>query len=611
MLYSIRSNLRYQLLILSCSIAVLVYYIVSVGFNFTNIKATVMALAYAWGLILAIYLMGHGLVALPRRVFRSARVSSKLRQLQTQAPRVHDRMTEAIDELDRLEHQVIQLRQRKTGTALDFQDWIAELADTSDMPESRIGPSPSARIAEAPVPAVITERYLADLTRKLKRARHKRIRFIEEWDRLVKDATECQAILDAAPSQRLEFHPSQISQSSTSLTHKPLTLLNPYSRYQLHATVLPALRILLSTTLTLASASILGSELLTPFFPSASLIRLTTIHHPSSIHRGKIGLPGQLIAAAWLCYMNACALASIREVRVWGNRALVRRHTYAESATWYASQVAKLTVPLSYNFITLFPPEVYKSTMFYGFLGRLIDLTSLGSGFSDYFPVFLILPVGLTLFNVYGRIRQILGFGFLDDESEENESGFGTGGWREGRALIDRERLGVGIRGPYATGGASGGGDGAATGAGDTLGLVSRSPSPPTNRLQSSIPRPFTDDTPSSSPTTQSGRNSPMRPYSDNVPPPRSKATGPARGYQTRPPPGRTVSSNNKKLDDPTNPDEDETEGNFFQDFAHRVKNTIDSVDPPFRISRPKWMNADASSSSGGKQGPLDRFFSR
>ena len=33
----------------------------------------------------------------------------------------------------------------------------------------------------------------------------------------------------------------------------------------------------------------------------------------------------------------------------------------------------------------------------------------------------------------------MIGFGVLEDESEDNPSGFGTGGWREGRALIERE----------------------------------------------------------------------------------------------------------------------------------------------------------------------------
>ena len=100
---SIRSNIRYQLIVLGCATAVLVYYILNNGFHANSIKGTVIALAYVWGLVLAIYLMGHGLVAIPRRLMQDASTSGRLKRLQSVAPRVHDKMTDAMDEHDALE----------------------------------------------------------------------------------------------------------------------------------------------------------------------------------------------------------------------------------------------------------------------------------------------------------------------------------------------------------------------------------------------------------------------------------------------------------------------------------------------------------------------------
>src|SRR5271156_6356574 len=88
-IYSLRSNGKYQLIVLACAVAGLVYITISRGFNFTSLKALVMALAYVWGLILAIYLMGHGLVALPRRIFRNSNTSGRLRRVQSRAAKVH------------------------------------------------------------------------------------------------------------------------------------------------------------------------------------------------------------------------------------------------------------------------------------------------------------------------------------------------------------------------------------------------------------------------------------------------------------------------------------------------------------------------------------------
>ena len=573
---SIRSNIRYQLVVLGSAIAVFVYYVFSNGFHGTTIKGTLIALAYAWGLVLAIYLMGHGLVAMPRRLYYSASISGRLRHLQTTAPSVNDKLQDALDEHDNLEVQVMELKRRKTGTALDFQVWLEELAETSDLPESRAARAPTARVAESNVPHVITERYLADLTRKLKRARHKRLRFVEEWDHLVSEATDLQAILDAASSKKLDFGRPK----GTSIFSR-VTLLTPLTRYYVYAKILPAFRLVGSFVLALASICIIWSEMLKrliPIVPSISLVGLTIVHHPNATERGKIGFAGQLLAGAWLCYMCAAALLSIREVKVWGNRALVRRHTYAESACWYAMQVAKLTVPLSYNFITFLPRDIYTQTAFHRFLGKLINFTPLGSIFSAFFPIFILVPVLANLFNLYGRIKRITGFGAMDDDNEDNSSGFGTGGWREGRALLERERLGQ-----------------------SGLGL---------SEQHSSHPRPPPEE--------------PFAPYADSpsrseqattrAPPTASGTALPRRSAML--PASSTQRTTVQRAQAAYSDEEGEEEEGFFQGLAHRVRNTFDTADKPdFKINftKPKWLNiGDDSNDSGlaqSKSGPLDRLF--
>src|SRR5215469_1951692 len=187
LLYSLKSNGKYHLVVLAAATLGAIYFFISQGLHYTSLKALVMALAYAWGLILAIYLMGHGLVAIPRKLFKEASISGRLRRLQTKAPSIHENLMDATDELDQYEQQVVELKRRKNGTARDFQDWIDELADMTNVPESRLVTAPSTALptSRATIPQVITERYLADLTRRLKRAKHKKLRYISEWDYLV------------------------------------------------------------------------------------------------------------------------------------------------------------------------------------------------------------------------------------------------------------------------------------------------------------------------------------------------------------------------------------------------------------------------------------------
>ncbi|GAB7353038.1 hypothetical protein MBLNU459_g3592t1 [Dothideomycetes sp. NU459] len=546
-LYSLQRNARYQLTVLVVGIAGAVYFFTQSGFKGQSVKALVMALAYAWGLVLAIYLMGHGLVAIPRRLIRDARVSARLRRTQTYAPRVHDKLEEAMEELDDVEAHIAQLRQRKTGMTKDLQEWVRELYDTSALPESR----PSGRVSSSSAPPpVVTSRYLAELARKVKRARHKKARFVGEWDSLVREASRLQAILDSSASKRLEFRAG-----SSRLANIPL--LTPHVRYYLYAYIIPYLRTAFGIILALASIALIWSEFVLQLAPKLSVVGLTVVHHPSS-SRGQIGLAGQVIAAVWLSYMCIAALYSVSEVKVWGNRALVRRQTYAESACWYSLQVAKLTVPLSFNFITMMPRDIYQETTFYKFLGKLIDLTPLGEGFSAFFPILVLLPVCATLFNLYGKIKNVVGFGVLEAEDENDQSGFGTGGWREGRVLIERELQN----------------DGAHVGlASSNQGLLTGLSTPPS------------------------------RASLDNT----ARASRPAASRAN-------VARNDAERSE--REEEDTSDRYFFQDFTQRVRNTYDTTERPGWVrdigesfKKPKWMSGGQSSNSDSGNNILGRLF--
>ncbi|KAK4939396.1 hypothetical protein LTR10_020293 [Elasticomyces elasticus] len=550
MIYSLRSNGKYQLIVISCGVVGLIYMIFSYGFDFTAIRALIMALAYVWGLMLAIYLMGHGLVAIPRKMFRKADIAGSLRRVQAQAPKVHEKLEEAIVALDELEAQVMQLKQRKTGTARDFQEWIDELIDMTGQPESRIFANTTTIDASAKVPAVITERYLADLTRRLVRARHRRARYIHEWDNIVQTASDLQTIMDSKASRKLDFGRSS----------SRFNFMTPLMRYHLYVHIIPALHIVLGGILSLASVAVIWSEIIKFPAPQLSVVSLTVIHHPSNKNY-QIGLGGQLLASMWITYMCVCALSSVNDVPTWNQRALVRRNTYAESACWYAGQIAKLTVPLAYNFLTFLPEEVQKNSTFYQFLGRLINLTPLGTWFDYLFPIFVLIPVCAALFNLYGRIKGVFGFDILEDDDEaENPSGFGTGGWREGRDLIARD-----LQGNRTT----------------TLGL-------------SDSPRPSLDTArPSQAPTRWV--------------PPTQRSAATATATSSRPSAAPAL-------------DAEPGEENFFTLFGRRVKNTIDTIDTPkwmqpssrsgssFKV--PKWMGGSgnagsdsAPSSSNGQSG--------
>ena len=500
-----------------------------------------MALAYCVGLVQAVLLLGHGLVAVPRHLLRNH--GTRLKRLQTRAPKVKDKLEDAVLELQDLNKHAEELKSRKRGLSKDMEDWIDEIAEggryTVAVPTSTIPSNHNNR----PIPAVITDRYIADMARRLNRARHKVVRFTNEWHHLVNDVQGLQQVIDSYATKRLELS----SENHTILSRA--TVLTPYMRYLIYCRAIPTLRIAFGIFLALASASIIWSELVKVTAPQISVISLTVIRHNNG--DPKVGFGGQLISFIWIMYMCTCTLSSLQDIKVWGNRALVPRNTYYESACWYSLQVAKLTVPLTYNFLTFTPEEVRKKTTFYGFLGQNISFTPLGKGFDYIFPVFILLPAAATLFHVYGRIKKILGYGVFEDDHED--SSFGTGTWQEGRRLIEQE---IQDRAHANSAGLS-------------------------NRIHAD---PFSDQ-------SQGARREPTI----YVPPGEDR---------------RTAQRQAERLAAATQAAE-EADESFFSDFTHRVRNTIDNVERPDWLSefgqRPKWMRGGNTNEPGDQSSASNR----
>ncbi|KAF2860771.1 hypothetical protein K470DRAFT_299553 [Piedraia hortae CBS 480.64] len=392
--YSLHRNARYYMYVFGAGAIGLVYFLYQNGMHVASVKGLVMALAYAWGLVLAIALMGHGIVALPRKLFREATVEKRLVKVECSATQVKSRLNDAISELDNTERTFRRLKTAQLPPSL--RNWVEEV-EIPYQPPLRSDPA---------IPNVVTEAYLAELTRKLKRARYKKARRAEEWNSLLQ-------------------HAKSYRETQTNCNKSKIT-------WYIHMRALPALRLSAAFLLSLAGAALIFSEIIQSFSPRLSLINLTI---PRSGHPTKITPWGEAISALWLLYMNTTILYSMTRLRIWGNRALVKRTTYPESACWYGAQIAKLAVPISYNFITLLPPSAYRGTAFYGFLGKEVDLTPLGAAFSSFFPLVLILMVAGSF---YAGSR-------VEGDEGDVEEGISLLR-REGRLLIAAE--GMGMAGP-------------------------------------------------------------------------------------------------------------------------------------------------------------------
>ena len=114
------------------------------------------------------------------------------------------------------------------------------------------------------------------------------------------------------------------------------------------------------------------------------------------------------------------------------------------SVVFFTMYSNRLTIPLSYNFLTLLQSSKVHS-QFDTFLGKSINLSVLGGFFNTTLPRLIIIPILFASFNVFDRIKKKLSFDYFDafdsdDEAESaNDAGKRASKIREGKSIIQRE----------------------------------------------------------------------------------------------------------------------------------------------------------------------------
>ncbi|PRT56969.1 LMBR1 domain-containing protein 2 [Wickerhamiella sorbophila] len=397
---ALRANLKYQIILIATGVVGLLYMGLSIGLNFTNLKALAVALSYSYALVLAIWMLGHGLVNIPRNAWND-NPSHRLRYLYMHATATCDAYAEAQSDYDDAVAKIMALIPIKTAK---YEEWIDELVEDirrQSLPLSR-------STARTPAVAYVTEEYLAGLARRFYKTLHRAIRARADWSKLVHDSAFYEDLQTSEQTGNLEFRLYS--------TRLPAQLANLYyiSLRTPTTKVLAVFLALLSLSLAW-SEGVAGSKL--------SLVDLMV--------QGANSFGSVLIAAIILGYMCWAAFSALYCLRVFNIYGLVHHDSDPSSLLFYAMYACRLAVPLSYNFLIM---NTARPTVFEHFLGQYINLTPLGKYFSLLLPRFIYLPMVLTLFHFYDKIKGYLGFGIdafdVDSLTTSTEA--------EGKDLINR-----------------------------------------------------------------------------------------------------------------------------------------------------------------------------
>ncbi|QRG36651.1 hypothetical protein FDK38_001005 [Candidozyma auris] len=409
-----RAHLKFQAIVLLVGIAGAIYLMLEVGFSFGHLKSMVIALSHIYALILALWLMAHGLIAIPRNRWVEGNLMQNINHHYLKVPRLVDALEDSKISLKEEALKVLVLEKNYTSLTVpenfEFRDWILHLSKQipDDLRES-ISRHYVYDSSNAITRSQLNENFMKNLTYNFQNHLYKLTAYESEYSTLLEQISRLQTLIDAKAAE----NPAERNQLIRSLR---LTPFSPAVDYYFQCYVKPAARRTFSVFLFTVSFVIIQSE----FFHSTKLSLMNTLVYQTGIHKHNFlqAASSSLIFS----YMLFCSLNSLAKLKIFNKYHLVPRNSDPVSASFYASYIARLTIPLSYNFITLFAS---RDSIFEEWYGKSIHLTGLFNLMNNWIPRLLLIPIVLTTFNVYDIVKKRLGLSsdfysaWADFDSEE------------------------------------------------------------------------------------------------------------------------------------------------------------------------------------------------
>jgi|SRR5579862_1786500 len=177
---ALRNNLRYQAILLSIFALGLVYILLTVKINsFGDFQSLLIALANTYGLVLVILCMGHGLVAIPRRIWLESSLETSIREIERTAVTAWENKSDAEDEAAVVSGEIASWERMCQGRDDPLANWVRELALRNPDIGSQSVPVDGLRL---------TEDYLSGLTRRARMSHDRLLKAQTQWNRILKRA---------------------------------------------------------------------------------------------------------------------------------------------------------------------------------------------------------------------------------------------------------------------------------------------------------------------------------------------------------------------------------------------------------------------------------------
>jgi hypothetical protein len=395
---SIRSNIKFYATVAVIGAAGLVYYFLKFGFHFQTFKSLLIALSHTYSLILSLWLMAHGLVNIPkRRWLNHINLEHQLDNLYAELPRVHEELNESTFNFKDICSTIVTLEKISGIQESIFANEVITLL--SVLPKDLEFRNHIRSIEYSSIQQ-LSHSTLSKLNSTLKREETNYRSALFEYDKAKTNILNLQDIVDSKPSKTLKF-----KHSSNFIKDGRLSFI-------FHVYIIPFINLAFASLLFILSFIIIESELL--HSTKLSIVNELLISK-------KISATGKfLISFIIISYMSLSSLISLTRVKILKVYHLFPKHSNPVSVVFFTMYANRLTIPLSYNFLTLLKTgEVH--SQFNEFLGKSINLSILGNAFNEDLPRLILVPILLTTFNIFDKIKKKFSLDYFEGFASDDE----------------------------------------------------------------------------------------------------------------------------------------------------------------------------------------------
>ncbi|QPG73901.1 hypothetical protein FOA43_001216 [Brettanomyces nanus] len=392
--------------------------------NISFLKSLVITISHIYALTLALWLMAYGLVHLPRQIWENAgHYEERLQKAYIKLPALKEKMEDSKFELTDLSARIATLD--GLDPPIEYRDWCLQLI--RDVPdEFNTGSQHHSYTFATEDPLTtsdITRHTLHELSLKLHRLKWSYNHNLITYEQRIHETIRLEDEVNSKHLGELSYRDAGESRG-----HNAWLTRNSKYNYTWANYITPIGGTVLALCITLISVVVVESEIFHGI--RISLIRLATnsiTKHPAGVSIMAI----MVVCIPFLTYMLVCALTSLFQVKIFDiYHVESNQSSDPVSLIFFVSYACRLTIPLSYNFLMLLDTDFAKESSFQKFLGGSIKLISLGKFLNDLLPRLVVIPMCLTFFHVWDKVRDKLRGNFLFDylfdefdfyDSDEND----------------------------------------------------------------------------------------------------------------------------------------------------------------------------------------------